>query len=149
MPHLAGQLTPWGPLINVIVNVSAPKMEALNKAGQPIPPPAVAKLVVDTGASLTSIDCTILQQLGLTPTGVVPIHTPSTVAGTPHNANQYDVSLVIIGQVPGTVVFNSPATAVIDGEFKAQGIDGLLGRDVLALGRMIYGGPDGWYGISF
>lgn len=148
MPHLSGQVTAWGPLINVIVSVSAPRAGALVQAGQQPPAPIVAKLVVDTGASLTSIDCTILQQLRLTPTGVVPIHTPST-QGQPHNANQYDVGLTILGLQPGVVAYLSTALPVVDGQFKVQGIDGLLGRDILALARMVYGGPDNWYGLSF
>jgi hypothetical protein len=105
-------------------------------------------LVVDTGASLTSIDCTILQQLGLSATGVVPVHTPST-QGLPHNANQYDISLTILGQAIGTVAYISAALPVVDGQFKVQGIDGLLGRDVLATARLIYLGPDSWYAMSF
>lgn len=147
MPHLSGQVTPWGPLINVVVAPSAPRAAALAAAGQPVPTGIVAKLVVDTGASLTSVDCTILQQLGLTPTGSTPIHTPST-QGTPHVANQFDVSLAIYG-TPPTVVYTNSALAVIDGNFKAQGIDGLLGRDVLTTGRLTYSGDLGWYGISF
>ena len=138
----------WGPLINVVVSASGPRLVALQEAGQPLPPAVVAKLVVDTGTSPTSIDCTILQQLGLTPTGVVPIHTPST-QGQPHSANQFDVGLTILGLVPNSVVFHSPAHPVVDGHFKAQGIDGLLGRDILAMARLVYGGPDNWYGISF
>jgi hypothetical protein len=147
VPHLSGQLTPWGPLINVIVSPSAPRVAALTAAGQPVPPGIVAKLVVDTGASLTSVDSSILQQLGLTPRGQTLIHTPST-QGNPHAANQYDVAVAIYG-TPPTVVYTNSALAVIDGDFKAQGIDGLLGRDVLAVGRLTYSGDLGWYGISF
>lgn len=147
MPHLSGQVTPWGPLINIVVTASAPRIAALTKAGQPAPAAAVAKLVVDTGASLTAVDITILNQLGLTPRGQAPIHTPST-QGQPHMANQYDVGIAIYGK-PNVVCYILPTLPVIDGNFKAQGIDGLLGRDVLAMARMTYSGFDAWYGISF
>lgn len=149
MPHLSGQVTLWGPLINVLVGVSGPRGAALTAAGQPIPAPVVARMVVDTGASLSAVDCTILQQLGLQPTGQIALHTPST-QGVPHSANQFDVSLTIYGAVPGSLpVYAAQALPVVDGSFKPQGIDGLVGRDVLAGARMIYGGPDSWYGISF
>jgi len=148
VPHLSGQVTPWGPLINVVVGVSGPRQQALVLASQPIPPGIVAKLVVDTGASLTSIDSTILAQLALPPTGQVAIHTPST-QGNPHSANQFDVSLVIFGTSANTLVYNIAALPVIDGNFKAQGIDGLLGRDVLSACRLTYSGHDGMYLMSF
>ncbi|MDE2475960.1 MAG: retropepsin-like domain-containing protein [Alphaproteobacteria bacterium] len=147
MPHLSGQVTPWGPLIHVIVSASGPRVSALTQAGQAAPQPVLAKLVVDTGASLTAIDVSILNQLGLSPTGKTPIHTPST-AGSPHQANQYDVGLTIFGH-NNSLAFISVALPVIDGSFRPQGIDGLLGRDVLASSRMIYSGADSWYGLSF
>jgi len=85
--------------------------------------------------------------LGLTPRGQASIHTPST-QGQPHQANQYDVGIAIYGMA-NVVCHHIPTLPVIDGNFKAQGIDGLLGRDVLAMARLNYGGPDGWYGMSF
>lgn len=148
MPHLSGQITPWGPLINVVVVVSAPRAAALTAAGQPFPTPAVARLVVDTGASLTAIDATVLKQLGLTPKGKTPIHTPST-QGQPHEADEYDVGITIYGHDTQVPCYTIPTLPVIEGNFKSQGIDGLLGRDVLIMARMIYGGPDNWYGLSF
>lgn len=128
------------------VGASAPRVQALTQAGQPVPALVIAKLVVDTGATLTSIDTTILAQLGLPPTGKVPIHTPST-QGQPHLANQFDISLGIFGK--SAVAYYVNALPVIDGGFKAQGIDGLLGRDVLAACRFTYSGEDGVYLMSF
>lgn len=148
MPHLSGQITPWGPLINAVIAVSGPRSAALADAGQTVPPVVVARLVVDTGASLTAVDATILTQLGLTPSGQVDIHTPST-QGVAHKANQYDISLTLFGATNAALVYTVAALPVIDGNFKAQGIDGLLGRDVLMHGRMSYLGDGGWYGISF
>ena len=147
MPHLSGLITPWGPLIHVVVSASGPRVTALTQAGQAAPQPILAKLVVDTGASLTAIDVSILNQLGLSPTGKTPIHTPST-SGSPHQANQYDVGITIFGH-NNALAFSNSALPVIDGNFKTQGIDGLLGRDVLATSRMNYSGADSWYGISF
>lgn len=148
MPHISGTITPWGPLINVMISLSQPRLQALQQLGMPVPPPKVAKLVVDTGASMTAIDEAILTALNLTPTGTQSIHTPST-QGTPHQVNLYDVGIIIFGfpnMPPALVVGAHP---VIDGNYKAQGIDGLLGRDILSMGRVIYGGPDSYFMISF
>lgn len=147
MPHLSGQITPWGPLINVVVHVSGPRSTALEKAGLVIPTPQIARLVVDTGASATAIDESILKPLGVMPTGQIAIHTPST-QGQPHSCNQYDVGITLLGGA-NEVVYLNTALPIIEGQFKAQGIDGLLGRDVLAKSRMTYLGHDDWYCISF
>ncbi len=48
-----------------------------------IPNPVAVKGLVDTGASCTVIDPTVVQRLGLTPTGSTMILTPST-GSTPH-----------------------------------------------------------------
>ena len=80
-------------------------------------------------------------------TGQIPIHTPST-QGQPHMCNQYDVGLTIYG-AQTEIVYVNTALPIIEGQFKAQGIDGLLGRDILALTRMTYLGSDSWYAISF
>lgn len=140
----------------MLVGVSVPRQTALTQANQAVPAPVAAKLVVDTGASLTVIDTTILTvidttilaQLGLSPRGTQAIHTPST-KGVPHEANQFDISIFIPGMTPGQLAHIVPALPVIDGDLKAQGIDGLLGRDVLATCRLTYFGSDGWYGMSF
>jgi hypothetical protein len=104
--------------------------------------------LIDTGASISAVDGTILARLGLAPTGVVQIHTPST-QGVPHPVNQYDVSLVIFGATNTTVVHAIPAIPVMDGNYQAQGIDGLLGRDVLANSHMFYAGDVQWFTLSF
>lgn len=78
------------------------------------------------------------------------MHTPST--GTvPVTQQSYDVGLIIMGQAPtgghtGHWVQNLP---IMGADFSAQGIDGLLGRDVLGQCRMTYSGSDNLVLISF
>ena len=147
MPHLTGVIGPFGPLVSVYVIASGPRQQALLAAGVTVPPGQLANLLIDTGAGMTSIDTQILSALGLPPTGTIPIHTPSTTAGATHIANTYDIGLLIPGAKVATHFVQ--ALPVIDGQFKHQGIDGLLGRDVLALGRMIYSGFDSAFMLSF
>jgi hypothetical protein len=149
LPHVSGSITAWGPLLNVVIAVSAPRFDAIVKAGQTTPVPVVAKLLVDTGASQTSVDAGVLSRLSLTPTGIQPIHTPST-QGVPHVCNVFDVSIAIFGaDATAPPVHLIPALPVLDGSFQSQGIDGLLGRDVLATAHMMYGGPFAWFVMSF
>jgi len=123
-------------------------MAALNKAGLPAPNVALANLLVDTGASQTAVDVSILTGLGLSPTGTQQVHTPST-QGIPHVCNTFDVGLMFHGATMLQIAHFVPALPVLDGQFKPQGIDGLLGRDVLANCRLTYSGPDQLMMISF
>lgn len=148
MPHVSCVISPWGPLLNVVVGVSKPRADALRAAGQPIPHGVTAKLLVDTGATKTSIDSAVLAKLSLTPTGSANILTPSTgTAG--HQVNTYDVGMAIFGATMSVLVSAIPAMAVLDGNYQGQGIEGLLGRDVLASARMTYSGPDNFVYLSF
>ncbi len=94
------------------------------------------------------MDPSIFTALSLQPTGTMPIHTPST-AGKPHQCNLYDVAIAIPGLHQGSVAHVMQAMPVFESEFKAQGIDGLLGRDILASAIMHYNGAEAGITISF
>src|SRR5438105_3157608 len=93
MPHFTLGLTSEGPLISMLVGVSAPRMQALQQAGLPIPQAVQLRCLIDTGASSTCLDATAITPLGLTPTGTALIATPST-GGTPHQCDTYDVGVM-------------------------------------------------------
>jgi predicted aspartyl protease len=129
-------------MLEVFVGVSKPREEALIRAAQTVPPPVLVRLLVDTGASGTVIDPAVISKLNLSPTGMVTIHTPST-GTTPHQISH--VSLVIPHQALTRTFFALP---IGECSLRAQGIDGLLGRDVLAHCLFIYAGPDNAYILS-
>ena len=105
--------------------------------------PIVGRFLIDTGASVTCVDSTFLAPLNLTATGVVDIHTPST-NGQAQRRNQYDVSLYIPPPSLGISGFQMPVLAITETHLrKGQGIDGLIGRDVLAHCVLFYNGPNG------
>jgi hypothetical protein len=152
MPIIALPIDPDGAFVQICIHLSAPKIQALQQANQPLPPPVVAKGLIDTGAACTAIDLTIVQQLGLAPTGMVPIVTPSTGA-SPHLANQYDVS-VAFAQSPGLgllpvvhpIHFVLP---VIEVDLSAQGFEALIGRDVLERCLLVYHGATKQFSLSY
>jgi hypothetical protein len=145
MPHLALQISAGGPLIDVLVGVSVPRQKALHAAKLPIPPPVQIRALIDTGASCTCIDPSVPQRLGLAPTGAAPLHTPST-GGQPHVANQYDVSLVLLHQKLNLTLQTVP---VAEAHLAIQGIQGLLGRDVLQNCLFLYDGQAGIFTLAF
>ena len=146
MPHLTLQIAPGGPIIDLLVAVSRARSQALQAGGQPVPNPVQIRALVDTGASCTCIDPSVLKSLGLTPTGTAPIHTPST-GQKPHYANQYDVSLVLL-HLKLSLTFHT--AAVVEAHLAAvQGVQGLVGRDLLSNCLLVYDGQSGRFTLAF
>jgi len=127
---------PQGPIIDVAVGVGAARRQALQSAGQPIPGDVQCRLLIDTGASNTNICTSVIQQLALTPTGIVKVLTPST-GSTPVDMAQFDIRLVYTFAGLTVTIDPLPATCA---DFTAQGFHGLLGRDQLARALLVYHG---------
>ncbi len=148
MPSINLTFTQAGPLVLAHVGVSSPHREALLAASKPVPQLVTGTFLLDTGASGTCIDPSLVAPLNLTPTGAVMMQTPST-AGTPVRCYQYDISLIIPGSKPSDAPLIIGAVPVIVTPFRSQGIDGLIGRDVLNDCLFIYNGPIGVMTLSY
>ena len=146
MPHLSIPFTGQGPLIDLLVGISAQRRKAMERVGQPIPAYQKARALIDTGASSTCIDPTILKPLELTATGAILIHTPST-GGTPHLCEQFDVALGIDHPTKDPMML--PTIPVIATGLAAQGIGALIGRDVLSSCLFIYDGAAASFTLAY
>lgn len=139
MPHFTITLTQGAPMINLIVMVSAARRAALLAAHSPVPASQSIRGLVDTGASNTCIDPSVLQALQLQPTGSVPMHTPTT-GGVPVAADTYDVA-IFIPSTPTSVPFHRPNMQVSATELlSGQGFHALIGRDILSQCVLNYNG---------
>ena len=78
----------------------------------------------DTGATGTCISKGLVQKLGLVPTGMIKVHTPSGVG----LMNKYMVNLILNNEVRISNV------TVMDSEIGNQGIDVLIGMDIITMG---------------
>lgn len=148
MPHLTLNLSPAGAVLDVHVGVSQARRNALTAANQPVPTAVPTRALIDTGASCTCIDQSILNQLGLSPTGTALIHTPSTGAA-PQTANQFDISLLIVFGTPLRLLYGNHTIPVVESDLSTQGIDALIGRDILAASLLVYDGETGLFTLSF
>lgn len=78
----------------------------------------------DTGATGTCISKSLVSKLKLNPTGMIQVHTPSGVG----IMNKYMIDIILNNEV---VVKNVP---VMDSEIGNQGIDVLIGMDIITIG---------------
>jgi hypothetical protein len=147
VPSITLSFTATGPLLTAFVGPSSPRQQALTAAGQQIPQATSGVFLVDTGASQTAVDKTLIVPLGLTPTGAGMFHTPSTGA-TPVPFPQYDVMLFIPGSKVGQA-WIIEAMPVMECDLSAQGIQGLIGRDVLDRAIVVYNGPVNHFTVAY
>ena len=92
------------------------------------------------------MDLQVIKSLGLTRTGSIPIHTPST-GTTPHNTDLYDVFLYIPFS-SARLIRSFPNVPVAAADLAPQGLQALIGRDILGKGLLIYDGA-GTFVLAF
>lgn len=150
MPHFTLQISPNGAILQALVAVSEPRRAALAEASQPVPKAVLIRALVDTGASCTCVDPSVLRDgLHLTPTGSVPVNTPST-GMTPHEAEQYDIALLIPPAVAGQSLLTFETIPVVcSALLEAQGFHALIGRDILGRCILIYNGTMGSFSLAY
>jgi hypothetical protein len=146
MPHLIASTRPRGAVVDVSVSPSIPRQQELYRTGMSVPRPVGARALIDTGAALSCIDPSIAALLGLVATGTANLHTAST-QGVTHLCSVYDVCLTI--PVASGTPFRIITLPAVEAVLSPQGIDMLIGRDVLEHATMFYDGPNGRVTISF
>ena len=136
MPHLTLQCSAGGPMLDLLIGVSARRAAILQAQGAAVPAPVPVRALIDTGASCTCVDPSILQQLNLQPTGIAPMLTPTTGAATV-STNVYDVSMTLVHP---QLQFTINAIPVAESVLLNQGFHVLFGRDMLAHCYFAYDG---------
>lgn len=130
MPYLTLQIAPGGPVLDAWIGVSHARRTALQSASQPIPAPSQVRALIDTGASDTCIDPSVLKALGLSPIGQCLVNTPTT-GNVAETRDQYDISLVILHPQKLAPFVRSAMPVICTELFATQGIHALIGRDIL------------------
>lgn len=146
MSIFRGVVNDDGPILEVILGITVPRQKALERNAMNVPSPVSARMLIDTGASHSSIDQRYVSVLDLRSVGKVQIHTPST-GQTPVVADEFDIAITVRGSEGHSHLI--PITPVFSCDHSEQGIDGLFGRDVLNEAVFLYDGFRKIYTLSF
>jgi len=114
--------------------------DLLSQQGKPVPKPIAGKALMDTGASITAVDDSIITSLGVQPVGVTTVHTPSGSA----QQNQYPARF----NFPGSGLPQLNVHQTIGSILRPQGIIALIGRDALSNVVLVYNGPGGFITLA-
>jgi hypothetical protein len=129
-----------GPIIELVVGAPQAVLDALERSGQPKPPPLIVSALIDTGAGMTGFRTGVLDPLGLPLVGYSKVYT----AGVVTSASLHSVRLGVVSMSKVIGEF-----AVLDIPLEGQNLDCLIGRDVLSHATFVYQGFGNTYSLSF
>lgn len=138
-----GVLRYQGPVIITDLTITDVHRQALEAAGQPIPPKVKCRFLVDTGADGTVVKHEFAERAGLK---LINDNAPLHGVGVDTTGRAY----------VGRIVFGTPSrmvhgmghqmyvdTQIMGGKLESDLIDGLIGRDVLQHFQLTYDGKTG------
>lgn len=133
-----------GPILGVEISIPKELADLLTSEKKTIPSPKAGYALIDTGATRSGVDHSVITKLGVQPVGIAQTLT----AGGEVEQNLFPAH------------FRFPAenieidfSSVLGVNLKGQHIDGqpiiaLLGRDMLSKFVFIYNGPGGFFTIA-
>jgi len=129
-----------GPIVQVTIGVEQNIAQQLVSQGAQLPQPVSGVALIDTGATSTCIDDAIAQQLKL------PVVDVITIASASHPNSKQNVYPALIEVVGINIKFN--AFRAIGVPLANQGIQVLIGRDLLQVCTLFYNGMIGSFTLS-
>ncbi|MBI3089536.1 MAG: retropepsin-like domain-containing protein [Candidatus Tectomicrobia bacterium] len=131
-----------GPILEILIGPTMALTRKLQSQGLAVPEPVKVTAIIDTGASRTAIQQSVIHSLGIQPTGIQNVRTPSTTSPVPFHL--YDIDLFFI---PSRVKLSQVTAIAVP--LVGQYIQALIGRDILKHGVLVYIGYQGEFTLSF
>lgn len=121
-----------GPIITTALTINAAHRDALQQAGQPIPPPVPCRFLIDTGADGTVVKHDFADSAGLK---LINASDPLQGVGVDTSGRVYIGRIVFA--IDSKIVAGAKHSIFVDtqvrsGNLVSDRIDGLIGRDVLS-----------------
>jgi len=126
-----------GPWVEVSIGLAQSYAMQLARDGQSVRRPISGRALIDTGASITCIDDTLAQSLGLPVIDVVGMISASDVT----TVNVYPIQMEIIG-------LGKVYVSAMGANLKPNGITVLIGRDYFQHCVLSYKGVSGEFTLS-
>jgi hypothetical protein len=127
-----------GPIIEVQVAIPSALEQLFVRQNQPVPPPVRGRALIDTGATMSSVDDTAIRSLGVSPVGLINTGT----AGGPQLQSMYPARFML--GVGWTFEFSRVTGSNLTG----TGLIALIGRDVLSRTVLVYNGTMGVFSLA-
>jgi hypothetical protein len=137
-----------GALVEVLLGWSAAAAQQQRASLRPVVSPVQVGALLDTGAEMSCVDVSVIQQLGLPFAGTAPANLPAH-GGLTFGA-LHDASLTILhpsGQIRDYLIVLN--LSVLELSLAPLGYQALIGRDVLARCRFLYDGPNNRFRLGY
>ena len=134
------------PVVTLYVSPSEPQIEARQAIGERSPPPVGIVAMVDTGASRSFVQRSVIEQLGVEPVGEDLVYTASS-GPEPELLGVYAVQMFFPGMTGGVL---DPDLRVIGSDgMVGLGVQALIGRDLLGRCLLFWNGPESQFTLAF
>jgi len=129
-----------GPVIPVQIAVPSALEQQLKHMNQQVPSPIAGDALIDTGATISAVDDSVIRELGVAPIDLANV-------GTGAGLNQQSIypARFIVSNIGLGIEFSQ----VLGSNLKSARIIALLGRDVLSRMILIYNGKAGRLTIAY
>ena len=148
MPYLNGPIGAGGAVVDVTVSVPALRASLLQRHGFAVPEPVHIRALIDTGATLSGFAPRVFTALDLKPLDTLSVLTPSTRPDAPHPFDRFQVSLALIAE-GRSCPFPDTLVIATDCWLEDEGMEGLIGRDILDRCFFQYLGLDRRFTLAF
>ncbi len=139
-------LVAYGPIMPVEVAVPGALAQYLTNTKQNVPAPVTGLALIDTGATITAVDESVFQALGVPPVGTATVGTAKGIVEQPVFPARMSF--------PGTTLQDLDFSQVLGCDLTGQLSLGterlivLMGRDLLQFFVLVYNGPGGLISLS-
>ena len=146
MPHFTFPASPDGYTLEVLIGLRAQAMQALQAAGQPIPPPLRVRAILDTASDTTAVAGRVLQHFGIPFSTTVQTHT----AAGPIQVNVFTISLSVSDPIGvSRAMLVQPEWVVTEFLYPTPQIEVLIGLDLANECLLILDGPGQRFTLGF
>lgn len=140
----AGGLLRFGPILPIEIAIPSALSKLLASQNEDIPPPVSGIALIDTGATRSCVDTSVISKLGVNPIGITALITAS--GQSQHHLYPAKFNFPAIK-------FEAEFSSIAGVNLSQQSIAGkqiiaLIGRDLLSRCLFIYNGPKGSFSIA-